>query len=422
MVHLLALKRNQNTLRTLSFVLMLFFALFILSCLDNANPKLHLDFDAFYHSSQDLLSQRPPYTQGNFNPPIFFLIFKPFTYLSPHYAYLAWTFFMALLYFYAIKITTSLFLKQSPYQKSAPLLLMLSYPLITSLIIGQITALIFLLIISGYKAFLLKKEVMCGLLWGLVTAIKFFPGLLFFVLLKQRAYKSLLFFTAFTLLFIFMPLLFYPCSIYEDYVSSMSEIRWFSHSWNVSLFAIPFKFFLTQKATVPYMLTLKKAAYVLSMTGFCLYITLLLTKKLSVKSQFMLTLCFMFLISPLAWLYYLPILFIPICFLLNKTKHPDKADPPLILAAILLINLPLINDFLPAQHYAQCLIFCLFELPTLGIGLLGLLIFKTAPLPLIKKPPTLLEPLLMGGIVSSLCFSSLTFINYAILIFKSVKL
>ena len=114
----------------------------------------------------------------------------------------------------------------------------------------------------------------------------------------------------------------------------MSQISWFSHSWNNSLFSLPFKFFLKRESTLSDMLFLKDMGYILSFTGFMVYLFILVKKKLCSKRQFTLTVCFMFLISPLAWLYYLPILFIPAIFLLAHFNQMNNKEQQCLIASI----------------------------------------------------------------------------------------
>lgn len=353
------------------FLLLCTFFLCLLSYLDLHSTEMHTDFNAFYKSSQALINNENPYQFYNYNPPIFLLIFKPFVYFNQHTAFLLWTCCMGFFFFTASKVCLKVFVKNKKKRQLYALVLFTSFPFINNFLIGQITGLIFFILIKGYQSLINNHKKSCSLFWALATAIKFFPGLLFFFLIKRKYYQTAFYYSLFTIAFICLPLAFFKLEIYKNYLTSMNEIRWFSHSWNFSLFALPLKLLLKKTSTLNDMLFLRKVALSLSVLTTLIYLKILFTKPLKLQQQFNLSICFMLLISPLSWLYYLPLMFMPICFLLDKSSKLTAKLQISLLLSIIILCFPVADDFLPRAHYSWPLVLLFYCPPTLALSLLA---------------------------------------------------
>tara|TARA_B110000879_G_scaffold171045_1_gene221752 strand:- start:278 stop:1429 length:1152 start_codon:yes stop_codon:yes gene_type:complete len=328
---------------------------------------MHSDFDAFYQSSQALLQGKNPYQVLNLNPPIFLLLFSPLSHLSSHQAFLCLSLIMALCLFFSIRWALELFAKELTYKHWYSLLFVCSFPVLTNFIIGQVTAFIFFLIMGGFYLLEKKKFFFCACTWGLLTALKFFPALLFFYLIRLRHYRLCLMFCTSISLCLLIPALLYGPDIYSMYLTRLSNITWYSHSWNLSLYSIPFKLFLTRSSGLSDAHYLTLLSLTLCALGLAVYLKILFLNKINTKQQFFLTICFMLLLSPFAWQYYFILLFMPVIYLIKRFNTYNTKQQSALLTSMFLLLMPLTNDFLPRDNHNALMIFVYYCLPTIGI-------------------------------------------------------
>jgi alpha-1,2-mannosyltransferase len=132
----------------------------------------------------------------NYHPPFNALLFFPFSYLPYASAFYIWN--LCSLAAYATVILTALKvygLHTYPWSRLSTLLLLWE-PFMASVGLGQISALLALMIIGGFFFLRSGREKTAGVLFALAALIKLFPGLLLFYLASQRRWRAA---TAFTI-------------------------------------------------------------------------------------------------------------------------------------------------------------------------------------------------------------------------------
>ncbi|MBA3536054.1 MAG: DUF2029 domain-containing protein, partial [Tatlockia sp.] len=258
---------------------------------------------------------------ANLNPPFFLCLFYPLGLLG----YRAAIIISSLLSLglgligagYAFFYTFS-----DEFRKKYNLILYLLYfsffPILMDTSIVQVGSLLFFFIMVGYHFYQQKRDNLAGFFWGIIIAIKLFPALLFFLVLKQGRDRVFLVMLATFLMACLVPLLFYGSLLYSQYFSMLSVVYWFGDSWNASIYGFLFRLILDLKHPGQSLLPIQ-GLYLLffSLLLLC-YLFAMGPKEIpgqikQVNHQpFSLTLTMMVLMSPFGWLYYFSLLIFPL--------------------------------------------------------------------------------------------------------------
>lgn len=315
------------------------------------NLKLNSDFTSFYGSTLAYTQGMNPY-QGvtssflphsidvpvDLNPPFFLELFAPFSHLTFITASILWFFISLILG--GVGAVLSFFIFSSPtmfkkYWCNLLLLYLAMYPTIMNISFGQLGNFLLFFIVLGYYFFSHnKKDYLAGFFWGIVVAVKLFPALLFFFVLVQRWYKvfwAMLVTASFASL---IPLFTHGFQIYVLYFKTLKNVLWYGNSWNASIYGFLYRLFInvdTQQNFLPI-----KIIYLF------IFIALLswYIKKLHYFQKiaqphyaFCLTIIMMLLLSPFGWLYYFPLLVMPLILIhkaLSSTLLASGAKNPKI--------------------------------------------------------------------------------------------
>lgn len=284
---------------------------------------------------------------GNLNPPFFLELFRPLTLLSLPYALVLWTLLSLCAGTLSVLISLRIFFSHEKIKKHLWIILIIFFSLLSSIItlaIGQISYFLFFFIIAGYYYYLRNKDALAGLCWGIIIAIKLFPGLLIIYALREKRYRVALFSTVVSGICCILPLLTHGFSAYLQYFNMIHRVLWYGANWNASLFGFIFRFFSVD-------LHLANVALIK-----CLYSVLFCAalywywKKMQMKQPllgphhaFCLTLVMMIVLSPLGWLYYFPMLAIPYSLIWKKYIQDGSYSPlftGLWIASLFLVNFP----------------------------------------------------------------------------------
>lgn len=178
---------------------------------------LYPDVAAYYFGAERILVGADPYlTDRNYftyqvYPPFSLVFFSPLTLFAIEVASIVWIALSIVCLFGVILFITNTY-KKKIYSKltlTIIILALISFPLKFTLGMGQINIIV-LFFVTGFFYFLnKKKEYLAGLFLTLSLLLKFFPVLILIYLVFLRKWKiiiicisSLLFFQAFTLLFV----------------------------------------------------------------------------------------------------------------------------------------------------------------------------------------------------------------------------
>lgn len=339
-------------------ILLVILAGYILIFYTQLTYQFPLDFSCFYSSALAYIKHSNPYgnfnayflpkpqlVAANVNPPFFIEIMQVFTYLPYRTALALWSFLSMIAGLFGAYLVFKLLFPQAfleKYKWLLPSLYLAIYPVPMNAAIGQMGSFLFLFIIAGYYCFTKRRDYSTGFLWGFITAIKFFPGLLLFFALSQKRYKVILGMGFTFILATLIPLITHGKIVYFNYLAIQPMILWYGDSWNASIHSMLFRLFLSRE-DYPTLVFIRISYVIL----FVLTLIWYLKKMLSIREEayaplaFCFTLVMMLLLSPFGWLYYFALLLMPYIY---SWQHLDKKNISWHKPAYLwLISLSLIN-------------------------------------------------------------------------------
>ncbi|WP_115703933.1 glycosyltransferase family 87 protein [Legionella sainthelensi] len=324
-----------------------------------------LDFSSFYSTVHALLQGENPYKDltatylptnnqlsANLNPPIVLWLFNPLAYLSYSTALLVWSAISLVLGFLGAVIVfryafSTVFLRNNYLNVS--LLYFAFFATLMNVTTLQLGTLLFFFIMVGYYFYLRHRDCLAGIFWGMIIAMKLFPALLFFYVLKQKRFKVLVVMIITLIIAWLIPLLVYGVTIYKQYYFMMSGVFWYGDGWNASIYGFICRL-LHYSGSENHLLFIK----MLYLFCFCILIVWYL-KALGANESgpvnhqpFCLTLAMMLFLSPLGWVYYFPLLILPL--ILTWFVALNSKDIKMILFWFLcffLVNFPM--DYVKTQ-------------------------------------------------------------------------
>lgn len=358
---------------TLCIHLLIFGGVYFLVSLLLYTHKVQIDFSSFYASISPS-NINTPYTLStvqNLNPPFFVLLCKPLAYLNFEHALYLWQ----LLSFMSLVMGGLLVLKQLNYPTNYWLLtLCFCYPCLLNMRLGQIGTIIFFMLMLGYDRFKAQQPILAGVIWGCITAIKFFPALLLVYLFSQRQFKLTLYFILSFLIASLLPILIWGSAIYTEYFTVVKKVYWYGYSWNGSLLGFLFRSIINFKPSLTNIYQAKIISYGGNIIGLVAYLYYFFKnyQYLTEKQAFVITLTAMIFFCPLGWLYYWPLLFFPILYLIERRHYISTLNHYLLLIGLLFALWPTSGVFVidmsswfyklslySINFYGLCLLFIL---------------------------------------------------------------
>lgn len=318
-----------------------------------------LDFSSYYVSSHELALGRNPYHNwissdrtwvidylpGNPNPPLTLLLFSVFSYLNYPLAFAAWLFFSSALGLYGVYRCLLCLKPDAPLNISVAsffLLYLSAFPVVMNVGLLQLGGVLLFLVTLGYSAYLKRQESWAAFWWSLFIAIKLFPGLLFIYVLLKGRYKLFTLMSVWCLFWFILPLSVIDMHIYIDYFIKIAhDINWYGINWNASLFGFLYRLLLdVQYETVKdgihperlfYVVTSStqwvKNIYYILVAGilFCWTFFFERIEEHVTHRGFAFLLILMIMLSPMGWLYYFPLLCLPlICTFYDSLQRTGR--------------------------------------------------------------------------------------------------
>ncbi len=309
-----------------------------------------MDFCSFYSTGlalsrgddpyQNLLTSYLPVVKkiaSNLNPPIVLWIFHPLSMLHFHHALIIWVLLSMVFNLVGAKLAfpmafSKVFLKQN--QSNLYLLFFMMFAMLMGTSIAQLGGLLLCLTMAGYYCYEKKQDILAGIFWGLLFAMKLFPGLLLLFALKQKRHTVLItMILVFTLLWM-IPGYVYGLDCYRQYFAMLNGIHYYGASWNGSLQGYVFRLFDSRE------LLITAAGFI---TILCWYFINM--KKNNPNHQaFCLTLVTMLILSPFGWMYYFNVLILPLALTWQTAMAEQKKHGLamlLWLSGFFMLNIPL---------------------------------------------------------------------------------
>ena len=371
-------------------LVLIFIAIYSLLFYTVLTKERILDFTSFYTALLTLINNENPYrvlfttffpvaqkVSANLNPPIVLWLAKPLSYFSYQTALTLWTFLSLLLGLIAAGLSfhhafSTQFLKKNRLYLYLFYLSLFSTMMNISIV--QLGSVLFFFIMVGYHFYLKKHNYLAGIFWGLIIAMKLFPALLFFYVLKQRRFKVLIVMLVTFLLASLLPLVIDGPAIYSNYYSMMSRVLWYGDSWNASIYGYLFRLFIDNRNTSQSLIPIQTLYLILFFISLIWYLKKLgPCEKDSINHQpFCLTLTMMLFMSPFGWLYYFPMLTLPLLLswiMASEDKRTPLKSMLLWILCLFLINFPLgyvrtrdMPNFAIRISFSSCYFYGLFLL------------------------------------------------------------
>lgn len=343
---------------------------------------LYSDFGKFYHSQQFFIqgkniyapvyfvknklststhatkakpmSSKPVELGSNLNPPFFTLISFPLAYLSYPHALLLWTLISIISGALGILLLQQK-LDSHGFSIFCALLLLMAlfgyFPSFVSLQFGQVSLLLIPLLVCGWRAARDGKAIRAAIFLGITASLKPFIGLFLFYFLMRKEWQGLYAFLATLFSCALIAGFFLGFDSYAAYYHVCQQIKWAASSWNVSFYGFLLRLtggiesnaaLLRIPGLITYLYPAVAGFFFLAMMQF-LRPEPSIQKDRKVDLDFGIIIVGLLLLSPLGWIYYFPLLCIPLLILwqfANKGIYPI-ALPLLLMACIFLSNIPI---------------------------------------------------------------------------------
>jgi hypothetical protein len=228
------------------------------------------------------------------------------------------------------------------------ILLFAFFPTLVSIGLGQTSLLLLLLLSIVWTTSRMESDIGAGVALGLALIVKPFVGLLALFFLVRRRWRLLCWTFGTFALGTAVSLLVLGTKPFRDYLMALRSITWYASSWNASFLGF-FTRILGGSENTP-LVNLPWLAHVLSYTLSILGILALVWLAWPRQSEnepavvdlgFGLALALMILISPLGWMYYFPVLVIPLVGAWNlASTHLGARHRWVLVVAWLLASVP----------------------------------------------------------------------------------
>lgn len=357
----------MNRVKTMQFIVLC--GLYGLICHFIFTNTIRIDYSSFYSSSKALLQGDNPYqplfttylptvkkVAFNVNPPIVLMLFMPLSKMSYSASLILWSAMSIVFGLITASVCFKLAFKPAFIKQHRVSLYMIYFafcPTVINTLIGQLGTLIAFFIIVGYYFYTRKRDFLAAIMWGTIIAMKFFPGLLFFYALIERRYKVMTIMAATIAIISIIPWLVYGTRIYSNYLTPLLHVRWYGDHWNASINGFLFRILTDGDANLIDFFLLQWLYLVFFIVGLIWYLKKIYATPLHFKKNhitFSLTLVMMLLMSPFGWVYYFPLLILPLCLTWPEASA-TRANKKIIFAwitCLFLFNFPV--NYLPVQH------------------------------------------------------------------------
>ena len=348
--HIFFLKRYSRLIRMVIVAFIVVFYLFSINSF--LIYSTYNDFGKFYASIRLFLKGKSIYTpiplediptmsdavralssrdtlHPNLNPPFQTLLFLPFGFLKPYISFITFSITSILFGFAAVIIIHNATRSEMDewFDELALLILLLLYfPTWATLLLGQVSLYLLLLLTFAWVLSRSGKDELAGIVLGLALSIKIFIGIFLIFFLIRRRWRLLSWCLGTFLACNLVSILVFGSDSYAQYLNLLQGVYWYSTNWNASFLGFFMRIFGGSESTP--LINMPQLANFLAY--FFSSIALVVLAWLSWPREgepvfyydliFSLSLVIMLLVSPLGWMYYFPLLVIPFVVLLRISK------------------------------------------------------------------------------------------------------
>lgn len=361
-----------------SLALLLFFALtiYILIISEVSQPSFKNDFQAFYGSVKLFLNGNNIYTSipldqigevskevmnlrgwktlyPNLNPPLLTLILLPFGILDYQTAYIIWSMFSLICGFISVFIITKALFQGDNINGSIQIaiLLLIFYPTFSTIILGQVSMMLLLLLVVSWISFRSGRNALAGIFLGIALGLKLFTGLFLLLVIFRQKWKLLLWYIGTYITINLISVIIFKVETYQAYINILRSVSWHAASWNGSVFGFISRLFgesgynsIFNRPELSFSISV---AFSLLLFSLCIWIIHLSRKSLLNDEDllFSLTLILMLLFSPLGWMYYFVLLIIPATIIWSRIRNTNSRFKGWLFLAWLISAIPQLELF-----------------------------------------------------------------------------
>jgi hypothetical protein len=307
-----------------------------------------------------LLSENPPEpgTMGaknlhpNLNSPCYTLFLSSFGLITFHKAILIWSILSLCCGLMAVAMMASKISAAGPNLSillSLSILTLAYFPSWVNFQLGQFGFVLLLLVVAIWLAFKRGAEQAAGVILGLALSLKIFLGIFLIFFALYRRWRLIFWSMGVFLLCNLLSLLIFGLPTYLKFLSMLHDMPWYAGSWNAS-----FTGFLTRLLggsgnnalfDLPWFSSLLASSLALLLLFSLIWLARPRENRLVVDhfdAGFSLTIVAMLLISPYAWIYYFPVLLIPliVCWRLSGNLPQGQRYRVLLASSWILSSIP----------------------------------------------------------------------------------
>ncbi|MDX2163909.1 MAG: glycosyltransferase family 87 protein [Gammaproteobacteria bacterium] len=315
------------------------------------------DFFVFYQAVRFYLSGQDIYSSyiinngvmyireaGNLNAPFLALLLLPFSYVNYACAFEIWVFILMV----CLLVGGYLALRPFPqwHKNVLPILalFLMFFPNRETIIYGQISPVLFLLVVSAWLLSRKGKDNLAGVFIGLACTLKLFCGLFLIYFLCLKRFRLFLISVLTFLSANGLAWLAFGTQAYISYYNSIKGIFWYAGTWNVSFHGFFMRLFSNAEHNVP-LIAAAHWANIATMTCSALLMVLLTwvwrkEGEAQFDRGFSLVIVSMLLLSPLSWIYYFSLLLIP--YLVIVSENNDWVHLAACILLLLSMKMPLL--------------------------------------------------------------------------------
>lgn len=410
-----------------------------------------LDFSSYYVASAELLAGNNPYHDWlwsdrawvitylpcNPNPPITLLIFSFFSYFSYPVAFGLWLGVSYGLALYGVYVSLTCVLSQDELKSKLPMVLLLyicAFPVVMNTGLVQLGSVLLFLVAMGYRAYLKHEAAWAGFWWGLLIALKLFPGLLFVYVLLNRRYRLAAWMFGSCVGFSLLPMFFIGIAPYSSYLERIQHgVNWYGINWNASLFGYLFRLFV-EMGYLPYTggvhhenliyTSISPTEWVRSVYYYWAGVILInwvwffrRIEQGAAHRGFAFALILMIVLSPMGWVYYFPMLLIPLlCTFYEGVDSPKRMLWWFLTLFMLYFPVPLTHAISMHALWAKLSLYSIHFYALLSLGGLILTMGPVSNGYRLDSLPAYVKPVFLV-----ITFFSLSFIMIRMLVLMSLK-
>ena len=297
------------------------------------------DFRRFYVSALAWTNGGNPYTliddTPNLNHPVLLPFFWLFTLGSEHTGFIVWSIGSLALLMACLPVI-SRHARLAPIDAMAAILAATGTSL--ALTFGQVSFFLMAIFTAAWCADRAGRTVEAAVLFGALTVLKPFYGLFALYFLWRRQWRALVVYGAVMLAGTILGWAFVGTSGFLEWLARLGDVGWRWHIYNASAWGVGDRLFTVQsffRATgwTPFTeSTLLARATTVLLLALVAWVTVRAVSKIDIDRSYALLGLASILMSPLGWLYYLPVFLGPVIVVLGR--QPSRWLWPLTALAI----------------------------------------------------------------------------------------